>query len=240
MGNVNPSSVTLVLGRVRISPMPRRPRNNSGGYAFHVLNRRAGKQKLFLTEADYEAFQKVLGEAVERVSMHLMAFCLMPNHWHLVLWPQKDNDLSSFMRWLTTTHAQRWHQAHGTSGTGALYQGRFKSFPVQEDEHLLKVCRYVERNALRANLVSRAEAWRWSSLWQWRNERVDVPLSLWPTPRGSGWIDYVNQVETEAELNSLRHAVAHGRPFGDLAWQREAARSLGIALASSRRTSPPV
>ncbi|HUG92188.1 MAG TPA: hypothetical protein VML55_15210, partial [Planctomycetaceae bacterium] len=84
----------------------------------------------------------------------------MPNHWHLVVWPAGDGDLSEYMRWLTVTHTQRWHAAHHTSGTGALYQGRFKS------EHFLTVCRYVERNALRANLAGSAEAWRWGSLWQ--------------------------------------------------------------------------
>ena len=81
----------------------------------------------------------------------------MPNHWHFVLWPQGDGDLSEFMRWLTVTHTQRWHAAHHTAGTGPLYQGRFKSFPIQADDHLLTVLRYVERNALRANLVERAD-----------------------------------------------------------------------------------
>jgi putative transposase len=81
----------------------------------------------------------------------------MPNHWHLVLWPRKKGELSEFMRWLTVTHTQRWHASHRTSGTGPLYQGRFKSFPIEDDDHLLAVVRYVERNALRAKLVARAE-----------------------------------------------------------------------------------
>jgi hypothetical protein len=88
--------------------------------------------------------------------MRLLAYCLMPNHFHLLVWPRADGDLSQFLRWLTVTHTQRWHAHHRTAGTGHLYQGRFKSFPVQSDEHFLTVCRYVERNALRANLVGRA------------------------------------------------------------------------------------
>ncbi len=96
--------------------------------------------------------------------MRLLAFCVLPNHWHSVLWPREDGDLSDYMGWLTNTHPRRWHLAHGTVGTGALYEGRFKSYPILEDEHFFTVCRYVERNALRANLVTSPEQWRWSSL----------------------------------------------------------------------------
>ena len=115
---------------------------------------------IFEKEEDYEAFERVLQEAVERVEMRLLAYCLMPNHWHLVAWPREDKELSRFTGWLTLTHTQRWHAHRGTTGTGHLYQGRFKSFPVQSDAHFLTVCRYVERNALRANLVACAEDWR--------------------------------------------------------------------------------
>jgi putative transposase len=90
----------------------------------------------------------------------------MPNHWHLLLWPRNDGELSEVMRWITVTHAQRWHAHRQSSGSEPVYQGRFKSFPVQTDEPFLMVARYVERNALRAKLVERAEEWQWSSLWQ--------------------------------------------------------------------------
>ena len=80
----------------------------------------------------------------------------MPNHFHILLWPREEGDLFRFMSWLTMTHTQRWHAHHRTAGTGHLYPGRFTSFPVQSDEHFfLTVYRYVERNALRANLVGR-------------------------------------------------------------------------------------
>src|SRR5436190_5566675 len=157
----------------------------------------------------------------------------MPNHWHLVLWPQGDNDLSEYMRWVGVTHTQRWHRAHGTVGSGPLYQGRFKSFPIETDDHFFTVCRYVERNPLRANLVSRAENWRWSSLWQWRHERGDVSLSGWPLPRSMHWLEYVNAVETEAELAALRRSVLRGTPFGNGPWRRETADRLGIKTVGS-------
>jgi len=111
------------------------------------------------------------------------------------------------MRWLANTHTRRWHLAHGPAGTGPLYQGRFKSFPVEEDEHFTTLCRYVERNALRANLVGRAEAWRWSSLWHRVNRSRSMTLDHWPLPRGHQWIDFVNDAETEAEWKSLRRPV---------------------------------
>ena len=139
---------------------------------YHVWNRANGRQGIFEKVEDYEAFDRVLMAAHERVSMRTVAYCVMPNHWHLVLWPRRDGDLSRFMGWLTLTHTQRWHAHHQTAGTGHLYQGRFKSFPVQNDDHMLTVCRYVERNPLRAGPVVRAETWRWSSLWR-RSEGAD-------------------------------------------------------------------
>jgi putative transposase len=128
------------------------------------------------------------------------------------------------MQWLTVTHTQRWHLAHGTVGTGSLYQGRFKSFPLESDDHFYQICRYVERNALRANLVQSAEMWRWSSLWQITQQRCDVELDPWPLPRPDNWLTYVNQPETDAELRRLRDAVRCSRPFGSPQWQRKVAR----------------
>jgi putative transposase len=147
--------------------MPRRPRLSTGGLAYHVLNRRVGRLPLFEKPADYEAFEKILQEAYERTGIWIAAYGLIPNHWHLLLWPRSDGELSEVMRWGTVTHTQRWHAHRRSSGSGPLYQGRFKSFPVQTDEHFLTVARYVERNALRAKLVKRAGQWRWSSLWRW-------------------------------------------------------------------------
>lgn len=141
--------------------MPRRKRCGTGGYVFHAINRAAGGWRLFDTDNDYQAFLNILEEGRSVVPIRILAYALMPNHWHLVLWPAEDDQLSEFLRWTSVTHAARWHKSHGTSGRGALYQGRFKSFPVQADDHYYTLCRYVERNALRASLVSRAECWRW-------------------------------------------------------------------------------
>jgi putative transposase len=114
---------------------------------------------LFQKDGDYEAFERVLTLALKKYPIRLLAYCVMPNHWHMVLWPREDGELSAFLRWLTLTHSMRWHTHYHTTGTGHLYQNRFKSFPIEADDHLYTVLRYVERNALRANLVKRAEDW---------------------------------------------------------------------------------
>jgi putative transposase len=170
--------------------------------------------------------------------MRLLAYCILPNHWHLVLWPRGDGELSEYMQWLTVTHTQRYHAAHETSGTGPLYQGRFKSFPVQEDDHFYRVCRYVERNAFRASLVSRVELWRWSSLWQSLNLGAAVSLDAWPLPRPVDWLDIVARPETEGELAALRAAVTRGRPYGDNRWRRTTAKALGLESTLRARGRP--
>jgi len=165
----------------------------------------------------------------------------LPNHWHLVVWPQADGQLRIYAQWLTVTHVRRWHAHHHTGGTGPVYQGRFKSYPVQEDEHFYTLCRYVECNPLRANLVVRAEAWRWSSLWH-RCHHTGVPwLSGWPMPMPDAWLGYVNGVETESELEALRGSVMRGAPFGDASWQHRTAAALGLesALRKPGRPSKP-
>lgn len=155
-----------------------------------------------------------------------------------LVWPSEDGILSAYLQWLTVTHVRRWHAHHHSAGTGPIYQGRFKSFPVQEDDHLLTVNRYVERNPLRANLVRRAQDWRWSSLWH-RVHATQVPwLSAWPLAAPARWTEHVNGVQTEAELQALRCAVARGVPFGDAAWQACTVEALGLQSALRPRGRP--
>lgn len=213
--------------------MPRRPRVSTGGLVYHVLNRRVGRMPLFEKAADYAAFEEILHEAYERTSIRILAYCLMPNHWHLLLWPRQDGELSAIMRWITVTHTQRWHAHRHSSGSGPVYQGRFKSFPVETDEHFLTVARYVERNAVRAKLVERAEEWLWSSLRRWASEdaRLSEFLAEWPFARPPHWMQWVNEAEKEAELENLRSSAQRGRPFGNEDWVRSTARRLGLESA---------
>ena len=146
------------------------------------------------------------------------------------------------MRWLTVTHTQRWHAAHRTSGTGALYQGRFKSFPIQEDAHLFTVLRYVERNPLRANLVKEAEAWRWSSLWHRVHGDESGLVDAGPLPMPSDWLHHVQSPQSEGDLEALRRSVVRGAPFGETTWQEQTAKRLGLEStlrARGRQPKPP-
>lgn len=220
--------------------MPRRPRLASGDLAYHVLNRRVGRLPLFEKPADYVAFEKILAEAYAQANIRIAAYCLMPNHWHLLLWPRQDRELSELLRWITVTHTQRWHAHRHTAGTGPVYQGRFRSFPIQTDEHFLTVARYVERNALRAKLVTQAENWQWSSLWrrdQGKSE-LTVWLSDWPVERPRNWLTYVNHAQSASELEVLRLSVQRGRPFGEEAWVKRMAKRFGMESTLRPRGRP--
>jgi REP-associated tyrosine transposase len=221
--------------------MPRRPRVATGGYVYHVLNRAVGRATLFRKDGDYAAFEAILRQAPDFRPMRLLAYCLMPNHWHLVLWPKGDGDLSEYVRWLTVTHTQRRHAHYHSAGTGPVYQGRFKSFPIQVGDHLRTVLRYVERNALWAGLVRKAEAWRWSSLWQRLHGDAAAWLGPWPEgrPDPSRWVKYVNGVETAAELAALHRSVARGSPYGDGPWAERTAARLGLESSLRPRGRPP-
>jgi putative transposase len=207
---------------------------------YHVLNRSAGRTRLFRTDKDFLAFQRIMLEALDRQPMRLLAYCLMENHWHFVAWPRKDGELTAFFRWLTHTHAMRWRVAHHTVGYGHLYQGRFKSFPIQRDEHFLTVCRYVERNALNAGAVERAEDYRWSSLYvrQRKDEQMLAALSDWPVQRRSDWLEHVNEPLTRAEVLKLEASLKRSRPFGSDKWIASTALKLDLQHTLRREGRP--
>ena len=221
--------------------MGRPHRVAAGGYIYHVLNRANARMTIFKKDADYEAFEAVLIQAVERFEMRLLVYCVMPNHWHLVVWPQKDGELSRFVGWLTLTHTQRWHAHRDSAGSGHVYQGRFKSFPLQDDDHFHTVARYVERNPLRANLVRTAQAWRWGSLAKWQQGTADSRslLAPWPISRRPGWVDYVNAPLTEAELGAVRRSIERGTPLGDANWCDRTIARLGLETTVRPRGRPP-
>ncbi|MBN1345644.1 MAG: transposase [Phycisphaerae bacterium] len=220
--------------------MPRRPRVAPGGLVYHVLNRAVARLPLFQKPGDYDAFETVMHLAYDRHPTRILSYCVMPNHWHMVLWPREDGELTAFVRWLTHTHAMRWHTHHGTSGTGHLYQGRFKSFPIQTDEHFLTVCRYVERNAQRARLVQRAEEWRWCSLWRHvhGDDRSRALLHRWPVDPPKTWLADVNEPQNEEELEALRRCIQRGSPYGSDIWQRRTAHRLDLQFTLRPRGRP--
>jgi putative transposase len=223
-----------------MSIMSRQARVAPGGMVYHVLNRSAGRFRMFRGERDFEAFQRVMIEAHRRVPLRVCAYCVLPNHWHFVPWPERDGQLTEFFRWLSHTHAMRWRVSHGTVGYGHLYQGRFKSFPIEEDASMLTVGRYVERNALTAGLVERAEDWRWCSLWARAagDAALQSMLSPWPVDRPDDWNALVNKPLTAKEIERVRGSIARDRPFGSDRWIERTARRLGLAHTIRREGRP--
>jgi putative transposase len=205
---------------------------------FHVLNRGVGRMRIFEGDRDYEAFGRVVEETLRVAPMRICAYCWLPNHWHFVLWPEADGDLSRFMQRMANMHAQRWQQAKSRVGDGHLYQGRFKSFPIENDDHFYRVARYVERNALRAGLAERAEDWKWGSLYLRARAARGPLLADWPLSEPSDWIEQVNAPQTEAELEAIRHCVRRGSPFGSAPWTERAAEQLGLQSTVHPRGRP--
>jgi putative transposase len=211
-----------------------RPRRLSPkGLVFHIVNRAAKKLPLFDDDGDYAAFERIMREGLQRFQVAILAYCIMPNHWHFVASPHVDGELSRFMHWITTTHACRWQAARETLGLGAVYQGRFKAIPVKADDHFLRVCRYVERNALRAGLVTAAEDWPWGSLWR-RTHEDGSWLADWPVARPINWREIVNMPQTEAELAAFRSAMNRSMPFGDPEWSETVRGQFGLPPRRAR------
>jgi putative transposase len=218
--------------------MPRPKRIALGGYVYHVLNRANGRLRIFRKAGDFLAFEQILAEGVERFHMRLCGHCLMSNHWHLLLWPRGDGDLSAFLRWVTQTHAQRYHASHGTVGIGHLYRGRYKSFPVQDDRHYLTVLRYIESNPLRAGLVQRALQWPWSSFSVRRGRECVLALADGPVELPANWTRLVHQHLGPSDLEAIEMSVNRGAPLGEASWISTTAERLKLTSTLRPRGRP--
>jgi putative transposase len=220
--------------------MGRSPRNAIGNMVYHVINRANGRQPIFKKEKDYVAFEEILTEAKALYPMRVLTYCLMPNHWHLVLHPYGDDELPLFMRWVTLTHTQRWHAHYKSIGYGHLYQGRYKSFPVQKDEHFLQLVRYVERNAKRAALVKHTENWRWSGLHRHTSgtPQQQKLMSAWPVKPDIDYLAWVNAPQPKEEIEVIRYHVQRGRPYGGESWMQRTGERLGLESTFRNRGRP--
>ena len=205
------------------------------GEIYHVLNRANFRSRLFKTPAHYQDFLAIVEEGLTFVPMGILAYCLMPNHWHLVLQPRADGDLAKFLRRITLTPTQRYHARTRTAGYGHVYQGRYKSFLVESDPHFLTLVRYVERNAKRAALVKRAEDWPWSSAHArvHGNEPQKKLLSPWPMPEPRHYGPWLNESQGKEEIENIRYALQRGRPYGSEKWVAKAVAE--FALESTLR-----
>jgi len=219
--------------------MPRFARPIPGAVCAHVVTRGNGRATVLHSDADFLSFTDLMKSAQERVALEIFAWCLMPNHVHLVVRPKDNGDLARWMHWLLTSHVQRHRTRYKT--TGRIWQGRYKAFPIQEDRHLLTVLRYVERNPVRATLVAHAAEWRWSSAAE--RAALDDRTSLLapsPLPLPSPWLEWVDAPLTAAELASIRRCVKRDRPLGDESWTRDIAGRLDLLGTLRPRGRPRV
>ncbi len=200
--------------------MPRVARVDVGGEIYHVINRANGRMQIFDTDTDYRLFEQILLETKEITDMRILAYALMPNHWHLVLCPRNDGDLGIFMHKLSNSHTRKVHARTNTNGSGHLYQGRYKSFLVDSDNYLLTVIKYVERNAVRSKLVNRCEDWKWGSAYV-RVHGTDKQKKLLdeiPTDLPSGYTKWINTADKEEDLKTVRTSVNKSVPYGRDNW----------------------
>lgn len=217
--------------------MSRTARASKGGICYHVINRGNARATVYHDASDYSFFVNLMGRACDRIPMRMLSYCLMPNHFHLVLWPFNDGDLSRWMQWLLTCHVRHYHSRRGTSGR--IWQGRFKGFPIQQDRHLLTVCRYVERNPLRAGLVANAEDWNWSSISSRASAKCRQIIVDSPVSRPDDWLQWVNRPQSRAELDALRRCAQRNAPFGSPSWAEKTARALGLEANNRPLGRPP-
>lgn len=220
--------------------MGRPRRADQAGCLYHAINRGNARHDIFHKPADYDAFERILSEGLQKYPCQILSYQLMPNHWHFVLRPTEDGGMSNFLRWVSLTHTMRLHAHYQTSGDGHIYQGRFKSFPIQDNNYFLLVCRYVERNALRAGLVKRAEDWKWGSLARWLRSIEPEPklLAAWPLARQPNWLERVNSPLTDEELRAVRHCIRRGAPLGDPDWVDTTAHEMGLETTLRKRGRP--
>lgn len=201
--------------------MARPPRIDIGDHVYHVINRANGRLKIFEEDWMYQDFEYLLSEMKEQYEMRILAYIIMPNHWHMLLYPLKDGDLSESMRWLGTAHTRRYHTQTGTIGGGHLYQGRYKSFLVQTDTHLLTVLKYIERNPVRARLSRSVENWKWGSahrrIFGTKKQKSILGESPMPLPRA--YRAWVNDPESTEDTASVRESIRKGIPYGMDSWR---------------------
>ncbi len=215
--------------------MPRLARGLVDGFIYHVINRGNGRQQVFHEDNEYKAFIELMSEAKTMYDVKILAYCLMPNHFHLLLQPDKADELSKWMQWLMTSHVRRHHRTYKTSGH--IWQGRFKSFIVQKDDHLLTVARYIEGNPVRAKLAASARDWKWSS----HTERVEGTenslINPLPIELPKVWTDYVDR-PLGKELERLRQSVTRQSPYGSEPWVSDICKEHGLESTIREKGRP--
>jgi putative transposase len=201
---------------------------------------------VFADDADHIAFLESLAKTKERYPFRLLGYCLMTNHFHLLLRPESGQSISRILQSLTVAHTWRYHKRHQTSGH--VWQGRFKSPAIQDDIHLLIALHYIEGNPLRAGMVTDLGDCRWSSFAHHGMGHEDPlldPVPEWeelgrtPAERRRRWRAKLRADQDAAELASVRASLKTGRPLGEADWLERVANRLKVELNPRPRGRPP-
>jgi putative transposase len=216
--------------------MPRIARGFIDGFVYHVINRGNGGQTVFHENRDYQAFVDIVKKAKRVIGVKLFAYCLMPDHFHMIVLPARADHLSKWMQWIMTSYVRRYHRDYGTNGH--LWQGRFKSFIVQQDEHLIRLLRYVEGNPVRTGLVNTSKEWYWSSHRETLGKRLRTVIDELPIELPKAWESSVHTMLTESELKRIRESVNRQSPYGTPNWVTTLCRELGIESTIRPRGRP--
>ena len=215
--------------------MPRTARTLADNQIYHIINRGNRREAVFHDNYDYEKFLKLLIESKEKYAIKIYAYCLMPNHFHLVIYTKYANFLSQAMHWISSSYVRYYNKRYNLSGH--LWQGRYKSFIVQKENYYLSLLRYIEANALRARLVNDAQEWLYGSL----KERINHERHLLHEPLMElpiDWTLHVNMPLREGELESVRNSVNRQSPLGESIWQEKTAIEHGLSSTLNPRGRP--
>ncbi len=220
--------------------MPRSNRLTVGNIVYHCMNRSSGGFKIFKKNGDYAFFESLLEEGKELIGMRILAYCIMPNHWHLLLYPKRDEDLSSFMHWITTSHVRNYREITNSVGRGHLYQGSYKSFPVDTELYLQTVIKYIEQNPIRSGLVGDIKEWRWSSLWrrEYGTDDSKKILSKLPTELSPDYVKTIDSSLDKEKYEKIKCSIKRGRPFGPSEWVDDIVKKYGLESTVRRRGRP--
>jgi len=221
--------------------MPRLARRHLSRGCFHVLNRGNHRQTLFHRPDDYAQFLELLTAAHKKFDVDLWGYCLMSNHWHLVVEVEDLDELSGWVHWICNRHVRLFHRDRRELGGGHIYQGRYKSFPIEDEDYMYEVLRYVEANPVRAGLVTRGRDWPWSSLSRATVQRGLLPVErppLQPWVRNAAWEAEVDQPLEPHPLLVLRQSVVRGTPFGAADWVNRVVAEHGLESTVRPRGRP--
>jgi len=220
--------------------MPRHARISPDGFVHHVINRGDHRETIFHKPPDFAAFLALMTEAACQIRMRILAYCIMRNHFHFLLWPRQGSDLSAYMQLLMNLHIQRYLKHYPPASRGHIYQGRYRNVIVQNGAGLLTVARYIEANPIAAGLVRRAEDYKWSSASRLASRPGRPALEPGVIDRSKEWRRFVNEPVSAESFEDLEGCIRKGTPIGDPEWRARVVAEHGLIHTTRDRGRPRV